>query len=568
MPERTSPDPTSTTGFIAGSAAAHATTSAAEREPMREAIREVFLSPRVVDREAFNDYSSLLRRLIEDASGHAQALRTAAGDAALAREALREFTGKSQPRLDAAARALELFEKRAAEVESLIDGARASARGIEAQARDAQDRMARSMAEFEARLVEHQRRLEDHAAAAEAGLRQRLEALSAQVEQAARAAQGECVRSAQQAVEMVREGVNDADARARDIEQRLERSLAQSGAAGEATIARGREQADALAAALNERFDAAHARGEQQTESQRRVMEEQAAAIVASARGKIDALGRALHEQINTTLTAANGALARLNAGVSAARTLLGELNEAERTLAPAGEVAAAGAPAGGSATSAAGAPVAAGSAARRFTFATVLELIERADQMGEHAAFALRQLDSVRQQADQARSMLGEAIISGSTQVDSLRSMSDELHEKVRSALARADQAGSTLSTREHQIRTLLEGPVAEMQTVAASIREQLTSVAGQVERSRTAADDARAATNAIVERLSGLVAELEPWRAVLLEDRAADQLPAPLAKLIAQVRGELSADLKRIARAMEFITGKASGLAEGLGG
>lgn len=565
MPERTSPDPTSTTGFIAGSAAAHATTSAAEREPMREAIREVFLSPRVVDREAFNDYSSLLRRLIEDASGHAQALRTAAGDAALAREALREFTGKSQPRLDAAARALELFEKRAAEVESLIDGARASARGIEAQARDAQDRMARSMAEFEARLVEHQRRLEDHAAAAEAGLRQRLEALSAQVEQAARTAQGECVRSAQQAVEMVREGVNDADARARDIEQRLERSLAQSGAAGEATIARGREQADALAAALNERFDAAHARGEQQTESQRRVMEEQAAAIVASARGKIDALGRALHEQINTTLTAANGALARLNAGVSAARTLLGELNEAERTLAPAGEVAAAGAPAGGSATSAAGS---AGSASRRFTFATVLELIERADQMGEHAAFALRQLDSVRQQADQARSMLGEAIISGSTQVDSLRSMSDELHEKVRSALARADQAGSTLSTREHQIRTLLEGPVAEMQTVAASIREQLTSVAGQVERSRTAADDARAATNAIVERLSGLVAELEPWRAVLLEDRTPDQLPAPLAKLIAQVRGELSADLKRIARAMEFITGKASGLAEGLGG
>ncbi|MFN9021766.1 MAG: hypothetical protein ACK5XK_00320 [Phycisphaerales bacterium] len=565
MPERTSPDPTSTTGFIAGSAAAHATTSAAEREPMREAIREVFLSPRVVDREAFNDYSSLLRRLIEDASGHAQALRTAAGDAALAREALREFTGKSQPRLDAAARALELFEKRAAEVESLIDGARASARGIEAQARDAQDRMARSMAEFEARLVEHQRRLEDHAAAAEAGLRQRLEALSAQVEQAARAAQGECVRSAQQAVEMVREGVNDADARARDIEQRLERSLAQSGAAGEATIARGREQADALAAALNERFDAAHARGEQQTESQRRVMEEQAAAIVASARGKIDALGRALHEQINTTLTAANGALARLNSGVSAARTLLGELNEAERTLAPAGEVAAAGAPAGGSATSAAGS---AGSASRRFTFATVLELIERADQMGEHAAFALRQLDSVRQQADQARSMLGEAIISGSTQVDSLRSMSDELHEKVRSALARADQAGSTLSTREHQIRTLLEGPVAEMQTVAASIREQLTSVAGQVERSRTAADDARAATNAIVERLSGLVAELEPWRAVLLEDRTPDQLPAPLAKLIAQVRGELSADLKRIARAMEFITGKASGLAEGLGG
>lgn len=565
MPERTSPDPTSTTGFIAGSAAAHATTSAAEREPMREAIREVFLSPRVVDREAFNDYSSLLRRLIEDASGHAQALRTAAGDAALAREALREFTGKSQPRLDAAARALELFEKRAAEVESLIDGARASARGIEAQARDAQDRMARSMAEFEARLVEHQRRLEDHAAAAEAGLRQRLEALSAQVEQAARAAQGECVRSAQQAVEMVREGVNDADARARDIEQRLERSLAQSGAAGEATIARGREQADALAAALNERFDAAHARGEQQTESQRRVMEEQAAAIVASARGKIDALGRALHEQINTTLTAANGALARLNAGVSAARTLLGELNEAERTLAPAGEVAAAGAPAGGSATSAAGS---AGSASRRFTFATVLELIERADQMGEHAAFALRQLDSVRQQADQARSMLGEAIISGSTQVDSLRSMSDELHEKVRSALARADQAGSTLSTREHQIRTLLEGPVAEMQTVAASIREQLTSVAGQVERSRTAADDARAATNAIVERLNGLLAELEPWRAVLLEDRAPDQLPAPLAKLIAQVRGELSADLKRIARAMEFITGKASGLAEGLGG
>jgi hypothetical protein len=370
------------------------------------------------------------------------------------------------------------------------------------------------------------------------------------------------VRSAKQSVEMVRNGVNDADARARDMEQRLERTLADAAAASEGAMTRGREQADALAVSIGDRLTAAHARGEQQTESQRRVMEEQAAAIVASARGKIDALSRAFHEQVNTSMNAAHGAMARLNTGVHAARTLLGEINDAERTLGPAPD---APTPAPDAPTPA---PAPAAGPPRRFTFATVIELIERADQMGEHAAFALRQLDSIRQQADQARTMLGEAIITGSTQVDHLRSMSDELHEKVRSALARADQAGSTLSTREHQVRTLLDGPVAEMQTVAAGIREQLTSVAGQVERSRTAADDARTATSAIVERLSTLIAELEPWRGVLLDDRAPGDLPEPLARLLSQVRGELSADLKRIARAMEFITGKASGLAEGLGG
>jgi hypothetical protein len=85
-----------------------------------QAVREVFLSPRVVDREAFNDYASTLRRLIESSVAEAQGLRAAAEAAQQAQLALRDTSLKHQPKIDAAARALGAIEPRLAQAERTL----------------------------------------------------------------------------------------------------------------------------------------------------------------------------------------------------------------------------------------------------------------------------------------------------------------------------------------------------------------------------------------------------------------------------------------------------------------
>lgn len=100
-----------------------------------EVIQEVFLSPRVVDREAFNDFSGSLRKLIEEAAEQRAALREAAAGATTAQQALKDAAGKNQPKLEAAIRALQLLDQRAGDAERALSAALEASAGLQA-ARD------------------------------------------------------------------------------------------------------------------------------------------------------------------------------------------------------------------------------------------------------------------------------------------------------------------------------------------------------------------------------------------------------------------------------------------------
>jgi hypothetical protein len=93
-------------------AAPQAARGTAVAEPPRQdaSIREVFLSPRVIDREAFNDYASQLKQLIEHSAGHAEALKSAAAAAQTAQHQMQQAAVQNQPRLEAAAKALLAFD--------------------------------------------------------------------------------------------------------------------------------------------------------------------------------------------------------------------------------------------------------------------------------------------------------------------------------------------------------------------------------------------------------------------------------------------------------------------------
>ena len=67
-----------------------------------ETIEEVFLTPRVLDGRAFEDYSASLTRLIKDASAEGQTLSRTAADVRVLKEQLGEAAGEAQRRLDTA----------------------------------------------------------------------------------------------------------------------------------------------------------------------------------------------------------------------------------------------------------------------------------------------------------------------------------------------------------------------------------------------------------------------------------------------------------------------------------
>lgn len=113
---------------------------------------DVFLSPRVIDREAFNDYSGSLRRLIEEAAQQTEALKAAAAEAAQAQTALRETAARHQGRAENVTKALAAIDQRLAEADRLAQAAETTRRGIEAAAASAQSTLASRSDELAARL--------------------------------------------------------------------------------------------------------------------------------------------------------------------------------------------------------------------------------------------------------------------------------------------------------------------------------------------------------------------------------------------------------------------------------
>ena len=113
---------------------------------------DVFLSPRVIDREAFNDYSASLRRMIEEAAQQAEALKAAAAEATQAQTALRETAARHQGRSENVTRALAAIDQRLAEADRLAQVAEATRQGIEAASANAQAALTARSEELAARL--------------------------------------------------------------------------------------------------------------------------------------------------------------------------------------------------------------------------------------------------------------------------------------------------------------------------------------------------------------------------------------------------------------------------------
>jgi len=130
-------------------------------------LREVFLTPRVIDRRVYDDLAEGLRSLIVRAGGEQRSLEQSRSEAARVGDRLDRASEDMKARLRTAARMLEALEERVGRAEAAAKSAeeRATAAGvlvrkleqeltgkIEAQAEAFEQRLRRSVLEAEARV--------------------------------------------------------------------------------------------------------------------------------------------------------------------------------------------------------------------------------------------------------------------------------------------------------------------------------------------------------------------------------------------------------------------------------
>lgn len=96
--------------------------STTARKPLpgpESAVADIFLSPRVVDKRTFEEYSSTLQALIREASGHGRTLETTSTEIKSLREGVQSISRDLQTRLEAAVKVIPSLESRVSRAEQV-----------------------------------------------------------------------------------------------------------------------------------------------------------------------------------------------------------------------------------------------------------------------------------------------------------------------------------------------------------------------------------------------------------------------------------------------------------------
>jgi len=511
-----------------------------------DAIREVFLSPRVVDREAFNDYAGSLRRLIEQAGGQAEALRAAAQDADVAKTALKELAGKHQAKFDLASKVLAGLDQRAAEAEKLLGAARDAVASLDALRTEADRIVADHVARLETRLegvfgdvqtrlarLEHDARA--HADDAKRSLDHVVESAATQMNAQVRALHDQTLaehgrimastdaRVAQAKAELdqvVQGTIARTDEQVLDADARVARAKAELDQVINGAMARTEERASAAVASV----DAAQKRAAE------RALELASAIENATREGDLR-----VREQQSTL----NVQAARLEDLIAESETLIGWTSP---TL-----------------------PGAAEDDADELTPVpgSLSDMLAQSRSAREQTQSLLTQLTSLSKQGEQVRGILGSTLVEATERVDRLSERAVTVGEAVDKALLAAHSASAALNSQRSALEAALAAPVEALEARGHSLTHDLETVCHKAQISREAAESVMSDTWAVVQSLEKLLVELRPWKPLLVDGNES-AMPAPVAKIIEGLRGDLSRDLSVIAAGMYQIALKAQRLGE----
>lgn len=442
--------------------------------PAEKDAAQIFLSPRVVDRAAFDDFATALRGLIERAGTERAALTEAAGGAERIRQTLADTARANEEHLSLAAKALATVEKRDQVARRLLEDAASASRSIERFEQQTGTLIEQKLRSAEGRLSDLHKR-----AAAETGdVEGRLERLLARLEERYAMleveAEGRIEKHAASALKRLEALPEPILRRADEIETRLEGLLArvderlavldhQAGGLVEARLEGMQSRLEAISKPAANRAD---------------MLEKRLGLVL----GQVDDRLRELEQEISGKLKPNLGALTSV---VERAAALLGyepqEGSDAKALVRGAAE---------GSLTA----------------------LVMRTERLSEMATLATRQLDEVRKQADEARNILAESLSNWSTLIDDVMAHQERLRGLLRESGQMADQTGQELDQRLMAIRAAAEQAVAQVEPIAAQVKADLEALLARTERMREGVKaDLRGGLAGLAEALRAAAASAE---------------------------------------------------------
>ena len=395
--------------------------------PAQGSIKEVFLSPRVIDREAFNDFAGSLRALIADAQAHAKALAAATAGAQEAQATASEIANRHQSRFDAAARVLSSLDERATQTQHLLGAARDAANTLDAIRTDAsglidghtravRERLDQVLARAEARMAEFEEAALARAAAFERTLAERIETGLKRIDEHTRQVNASLADSAQRVIAAVG---SSGQACADEVRSAAEQAVA--------AIAAGQEQHTRAADAARVAVQGAALTAQQHAQE---------------AVGRVQAAARTAEETLHARETELQDLMLRLDDLAAETEALLGHADAAAIVDADGAEPGATPAPLPGS----------------------LADLVQRAGSAAQRIESSQRALDTARDRAEASRTALDSAVSVGSARVDALAD---------RVALLRGDLERAALGA---------SGPLDELAQRGARIRSEVGEAIDQM--------------------------------------------------------------------------------------
>jgi len=379
---------------------------------IEQVLDEVFLSPRVLDRTAFERFASTLAELIRRAGAERQALEAAAARSERVGEDIRVFQSEHP----------EAFERTTSLARSLAERASQASAMIE--------RASERSADLDRRAATAVKSLREGAGGFEASVRTMLETLGRKVEQIERETEARARRAEMRWVDRL----SAAERRAEELEARLEAQqkriddLNAESSRDMSTIERG----------LREKIDS---------------IRQEALGAVSVLEDKAGATTQRVSSMIDDTEARAGRAIERIE-------TL-------ERVLMSAGEVA--------SKLDALRNLI---EKADALTGNTGIEsLIDRAHEAGARAEFAQRQYQEIAKQADKARIVLGESIVSSTEIIDRLGEKQDKLRENVQHSLDLCSKTTAKLTRERNKLSRALDEVVDDAADRADSITKAISA-------------------------------------------------------------------------------------------
>ncbi len=580
--------------------------------PPTDTIEEIFISPRVVDRQAFEEYSTTLRKLVERSNGLGTSLEASATKAERTLTDISAAGAEIRAKADAVAHLLATLDARVRQVdeqfkttderaqytqrfeqriddyieeatkramhkvdealERAVTRVRLSESGllrrVEEMEKQIADSLGRRTSQLEKlvsgideRLAPIHERIEraitrvDHLAdGLEEKIAQRSEPARERMEQIA----AECCQQAEQACVEIQRRVDSARTQVRDAGEQAQSELssvrdglreqideARAGgiqAASEARAAAELVSQEIQAAAQQARKDASA--GLDDFCSQAEKLSEQIERRTAPARQLVE---RAINDLETRARAVEQSILARTQEPREILEKALGDLEARAARLqtkieAITGPDLHALASLFNRAKELLGREAGQDSATPAVTN-SLEDLVERGERAREDAAFVTTQFDSMREQTDDLRTVLGRSLLEASDVIDRMTEREESLRALVNEPLgiARETEDGIPGAESTEHLEGHARMSTHSLWTATESASGHLTDLLEQAAATKNALEVVVREHHTEVERVEAMLPELRSWRAMMLDSHSMEELPMVIQRILNEVRGHL---------------------------